>query len=291
MTNPNDNNAKLEALLRRTQAAQDSAQRTVLPPSKPGLFSKGGKPANESVGEGIVDEIRETAGDVREGMKIVRDVKSAFGVVKDKVFDPIWSVISPPFKLAWKGYSYLWGNYAYSKDKETGEKTFNKTKAAILLKATFAAAVAATPTLPGEMVRYATWEPAVDTVLMMSSMKHGETLYNVKSHNIGNDTYDIQGCRQPTNCNADMTKTFRLEERLSHTVWNTAANGHPFFMTDRIAAAIPQGNNKCEIQSYSGRISVLKYFHIFPKALDVKCTPMAGGEVIPTHAPAPALGG
>lgn len=288
MTKPNDDSARLDALLKRTQTAQDSAQRTVLPPPKPSIFRKGGKPANDSVGEGIVEELRETAGDVREGVKFIRDIKSAFGVVKDKVIDPVWSVVSPPFKWAWKGYSYLWNNFAYNKDKETGEKTFSKTKAAILLTATFAAAVAATPTVPGDMVRYATWEPAVDTVLMTTSMKHGETLYNVKSHNIGEDTYDIQGCRQPTNCNADMTKTFRLQERLSHTIWNTATNGHPFFMTDRIAAAIPQGNNKCEIQSYSGRLSVLKYFHIFPKALDVKCTPMAGGEVIPTPAPVPS---
>lgn len=290
MTQPNDN-ARLEELLRRTQAAQAATQRSAAPPPKK-TIGKGGAPANDPVSSdgGVMEELRESAEDIRTGFKLVRDIKTAFMGFKEKFLDPVWDVISPPFKWGWKGYKYLWDHFAYDKHKETGEKTINKSKAGIMLAATFAAAVAATPTLPGEMVRYFTTEPVSDAVVMMVSMRHNETLYNVKSHNIdaAAGTYDIQGCHQPTNCNADLTKTFRLEERLSHTIWNTAVNGHPFFMTDRIAAAIPQGNNKCEFTSYSGRIPLLKYFHIFPKALDVKCTPMAGGEIIP-DSPVPAM--
>ncbi len=296
MTNPNNTDKdRLDALLRRTQAAQASHARTVLPPQKK-IFGKGGAPANDATTvtapdaspSAVIEELRETAADVRSGFKFVRDIKDVLVAGKQKVFDPVWDVIGPPIKFLTRGYGKLWKNYAYEEDKETGDKKINKTKAGILLAATFAAAVAATPTLPGEMVRYVTTEPVTDAVVMMVSMRHNETLYNVKSHNIdaAAGTYDVQGCHQPTNCNADLTKTFRLEERLSHTIWNTAVNGHPFFMTDRIAAAIPQGNNKCEFTSYSGRIPLLKYFHIFPKALDIKCTPMAGGEVIPTPGPA-----
>ena len=286
MINSNDDNAKLDALLRRTKAAQDSAQRTVLPPQKKGIFGKGGKPANDSTNH-VVDELRESAEDVRQGFKLARDIKTAFGAFKEKVFDPVWNVISPPFKWAWDGYKFIWNHFAYDKDKETGEKTINKTKAAILLTATFAAAVAATPTMPGDMVRYATFDPVKDAAVMMMSKKQ-ETVYLTKTQEINpaENIHRVYGCRTQQ-CTASDSVTYNLEPRLSHIIWNTAAKGNPFFQTDRIAAAIPPGLSKCEVTSYGGRFSAAKYFQIFPQMLDVQCTAIGGG----TAAPAPVPGG
>ena len=293
MAKPNEDSARLDALLKRTQAAQDSAQRTVLPPPKMGILGKSGKPANESaVGAmfpsdgSVIEELRESAEDLRRGAKLVRDIKTAFGAFKEKVFDPVWNVVSPPFKWAWNGYKFVWNHFAYDKDKETGERTINKTKAAILLTATFAAAVAATPTVPGDMVRYATFDPVKDAAVMMMSMKKHETVYLTKTQEIdpAENIHRVYGCRTPE-CNASDSVTYNLEPRLSHIIWNTAVKGHPFFQTDRIAAAIPPGLSKCDVTSYGGRFSAAKYFQIFPQMLDVQCT------AINTPAPAPAPGG
>lgn len=289
MTKDNDS-AKLDDLLKRTQAAQEASARTNLPPPKKGIIGRGGAPANDSsptAAETAFAEIRETLDDVRGLARFVRDTKTAFGGFKDKFLDPVWSVVNPPFKFAWNCYKGIWNRYAYDHDKETGEKTLSRTKAGILLTATFAAAVAATPTLPGDMIRYVTVEPVTDAVVMMMTMKHSETVYQMKSQEIdpANNIHRVQGCLTPV-CSPSQTVTYNLEPRLSHTVWNMATNGHPFFMTDRIAAAIPPGgNNKCEVTSYSARFAAAKYLQIFPQMLDVRC------EAMSAPAPAPTPGG
>lgn len=276
---------KLDALLRRTRVAQESHARAAQPEIKKGIFSRGTRPANDPSASGelpsspnaVIEELRESAEDVRTGFKFLRDIKDVLMAGKRKIIDPVWNVIGPPLRFFGSGYAWLWKNFAYGKDEESGEKRINKPKAAILLAATFAAAVAATPTTPGEMVRYVTFDPVKDAAVMMLSMKKGETVYLSKTQEIdpANNVHRVQGCQTPV-CTAKDTVTYNLEPRLSHTIWNMAAKGNPFFMTDRIAAAIPPGLNKCTVTSYSGRFAMAKYLQIYPQLLDVQCVPMTG---------------
>lgn len=283
-----DNAKRLDDILKRAQAAQNASAPVPLPKERKLPGFKPRSPSNENTAQELLEDVRDTLHETKRTMKFVNDLRDAGVGAWNRFLKPVWDVVGFPLRLGWSAYRGLWNAYAFDKDKETGEKNLNKGKAGILLAASFAAAVAATPTLPGEMVRYFTTEPVMDAVSMSLTMKHNEVVYNMKSHVIdaAAGTYNVEGCHKPTACNAGFTKTFKLEERLSHTIWNTAVNGHPFFMTDRIAAAIPQGNNRCEVTSYSARLPIMKYFHIFPKMLDVECSPMNNGVVLPPPAPA-----
>lgn len=278
---------KLNDLLRRAENAQALAS----------VNTKGGvtTPANGNVPNIDVhshESISAIADGARSVGKNLSDMKEAAGGFKDHVLKPIWHVISPPLKFVANMCGAIWDKFAYKKD-EDGERKISRKRAGIILGAAFLAAASMTPTDLGAGVRYVTIDPITDAAVMMVTMKQDETVFLSKTQEVKPEMnlHRVQGCLT-AKCDASETVTYNVQPRLSHSIWNLATKGNPFFVPDLIVAAIPPGLNQCTVTSYSARFSGAKYVQMYPQLLDVQCTPVyvaPDGAITPVIPSVPIL--
>ncbi len=274
---------KLDDLLRRAENAKAAAD---LPAGKgtPVVTPPPTKtPANTNVeGEAqpadpsVTENIATIADGMRKTGKTLGDAKEAIGGFWDRV-KPVVDFIAAPIKWVAGVWGGIWNKHAYTTDKETGERHLSRNRAGAILSATFLAAVALTPTVPGEMIRDWTVDPVIDAPIMLVTRNH-DTLYNARVQEVSPDVYRLQGCFSQV-CTPENTATFNIEGRVSHGMWQLLDKGNPFFVPDRVAAAVPNSANKCEIDSYSVRARISKYVPIFPQVLDIEC--VATGAPLP----------
>ncbi len=272
---------KLDDLLRRAENAKAAAD---LPAGK-GSPTPVKTPANANADSAtppsekdpsVMENIATIADGIRKTGKTLGDAKEALGGFWDRV-KPVVDFIAAPIKWMAGVWGGIWNKHAYTTDKETGERHLSRNRAGAILSATFLAAVALTPTVPGEMIRDWTVDPMIDAPIMLVTRNH-DTLYNARVQEVSPDVYRLQGCFSQV-CTPENTATFNIEGRVSHGMWQLLDKGNPFFVPDRVAAAVPNSANKCEIHSYSVRARISKYVPIFPQVLDIEC--VATGAPLP----------
>lgn len=275
---PQEDGKKLDDLLRRAENARQAAQ---LPPVKGAPAKTGANanvdgaapPAGAPTDPSVVENVATIADGMRKTGKVLGDAKEAIGGFWDKA-GPVVKFFGAPLMWAARAWGNIWDKHAYTTDKDTGERHLSRKRAGAILCATFAVATALTPTMPGEMIRDWTVDPMIDAPIMLVTRNH-DTLHNARVQEVAPDVYRLQGCFSEV-CTPENTATFNIEGRVSHGIWQLLDKGNPFFIPDRVAAAVPNGANKCEIDSYSVRARVSRYVPIFPQVLDIECVATGG---------------
>lgn len=257
---------KTEDLMKRARATQSRAETAKATPEQTKGTGLGG--AVDSIVEAS-ETINTVTRETKRRWHIASEAWLGF---KERVVDPTWSVVGPPCRFAKDLYSKAWNKYAFTTN-DAGERVISRKKAGLFLTLTFAAAIAMTPTLPGEAIRYVTTEPVSDAISMMISHRT-ETPYLYKSStmNAENGEFLAMGCNVAEKCDPTWDGvTYKIEPRLSHNVWNLFNKGIPMFIPDQIAGSIPSVPTKCTATVYGARWRVLRHLEMYPRLLDVQC--------------------
>lgn len=203
--------------------------------------------------------------DLAEGSRFAGQVLSGLDWIYRKTLKPVTDyVLKPLFGWAWNAYKWVWDKTVYVKD-EVGVPVFSKKRAAGMICATAGLAMAFNSVgLP------AIWYGMTNTT---------ETLYLTQSQEFKPGHYNVKGShRLPFTDQSSIY--FRVENSLFHDVWSFMHDGHPWFFSDFVAAAVPPGANKCEVHYYGMRAKLFsRYLEMYPTILSAKCQPIDYGSV------------
>ena len=188
------------------------------------------------------------------------------------------AVIIRPFNYLCGKYLQFWNWFVYKKDKN-GWKSFSKTRASFLSGLTIFFLLSLTPTWMGEAIRYSTFEPIGDG-LMMAATLNTEVYYLNSTEEIDpfNNIHSVRGCHTNGECSEKDAAYFHVKPRLSHDVWKFLKYGNPIYVPDHVIAPIAPGVNKCAVTYYGYRMTtswiarLLRSAQVYPVMLETSCT-------------------
>lgn len=192
------------------------------------------------------------------------------------------NVIGPPFSWFAAKYGKFWNRFAFSVDKQSGNRILSRKKSGLLIGLTFLAIMALTPTGIGDTIRFVTIEPLSDGILMAATLKT-ETFYLYSSEEVHpeQNIHSVRGCRTEGECSEKDASYFRVKPRLAHDLWKLIQYGNPIYVPDHVVAPIAPGVNKCIVTYYGYRITaswisrILRSLQVYPTMLEASCSHIA----------------
>ncbi len=204
----------------------------------------------------------------------------------ERFIKPVWHVFSPCFNWIFRLYAKVWNRFAYSVNKDTGEKVVSRKKSSLLIGLTFLFLMGFTPTGLGSAVRFVTVEPVMDGTMMLISLRT-ETFFLNNSEEIDPDrnVHSVRGCKMEGRCSEKDAAYFRIMPRLAHDIWKLIEHGNPIYVPDHVVAPIAPGVNRCEVTYYGYRMTsswisrLLRSLELYPTLLETTCTHLDAGYV------------
>ena len=174
----------------------------------------------------------------------------------------LWNVVKKPSAfigakvlavLRW--YKRLWVKYTHNKYDE-----FVYKRGAAMALATMAAIII----IPGVVGFFG------DIGYYLATHKK-ESIYLIQSEEIYPDDniWGVRGC-YTQNCDSESSMYYRIKPSWFNHVWSLSHTGNIFF-PDAVAASVPTGLTKCEVDSYGVRFRILMTFNIYPSILNITC--------------------
>jgi len=249
--------------------------------SKSGQAGKGKKNTvkkKPSLIESAQEKAEQAINSVSLFPKLILDCREVFLGIYERILAPLWIIFGPPIRWIWSRYQHVWEKYAYYIDAENGERKISRSRSTALCLLFIASLSIFTPTILGNMVRFITIEPIIDTASMLISLSTEEYfLTHSEEIDSDNNIHAVRGCRFRNECTEKDSVYFRVKPRLSHDAWKLIQYGDPFFIPDHVVAPIAPGVNKCQVTYYGYRMTsswisrIMRSLQLYPVMLEANC--------------------